>query len=343
MLSYIAKRLIAIPFTLLALSLLIFSLTTFLSPAERAAVFISNPDELQYVDMQELISRYGLDEPFHVQYLKWLKGVLSGDWGWSTTQIMPVTEALRQRIPATIELMFAGQVLIIIGTIAFGTLAAKRHKQWPDNLIRFLITLGFSLPNFVIGIFLLVIFYVWLGILSPGQLGLAATDVVHSQSYVTYTGLNLVDSILNGRLDVFWDTIRHIILPSVTFALGTMAASTRIMRSSMLENMQKGYADTARIKGLPEKRVIDSHVRRNALIPTITFIGMHVPILLGGSVIIETVFNYPGMGLLIVKAAKGLDFATIIGASLAICIIIMISNLVVDLLYGVLSPQLRQQ
>jgi len=343
LIRYITKRIIALPFILVALSIVIFSLTSFLSPSARAAVFVQSIDDLQQYNIDELIKRYDLDQPFHVQYINWAEGVTNGELGWSVSHRMPVADALKQRIPATIELMFLSLVLIFLTTIILGTLAAKHHKRWADNLIRFFVTAGISVPNFVIGLFLLIIFYVSLDIFSPGRLSLAATDIVSSPEYTTYTGMHLIDSLLNGQFFVFWDALKHLILPSIAYASGPIAASTRLMRSSMLENMKRGFADTARIKGLKEQKVIDKHVRRNALIPTVTFMGLEVPVLLGGSVIIETVFNYPGMGLFIVTAAKGLDFAAIIGASLAICIIIMVSNLLVDLMYGILNPQIRQE
>lgn len=340
--KYIFRRIIAIPFILVGLSVIIFSFTLFLTPSERVAVFINSPDAFQYVDTDELIAKYGLDKPFPVQYANWAQGVLRGELGWSTSLRMPVSQVLRQRIPATIELMLLGQIVIIASTVFLGTLAAKKHNQWIDNSIRFGVTISSSVPNFVIGLFLLIIFYVGLGWFAPGRLGVSAMDAVYSEGYTIYTGMHLIDSILNWRLDVFKDALSHIILPTIAYAAGPIAASTRLMRSSMLENMKRGYADTARVIGLREKTVIDRHVRRNALIPTVTFMGLLVPVLLGGSVIIETVFNYSGMGMFIVTAAKGLDFAAIIGASLAVCLIIMIANLAVDLLYGVLNPRLRQ-
>jgi peptide/nickel transport system permease protein len=340
---YILKRIIILPLVLFVLSVLIFSLTAFLSPSARAAVFVTNPEDLQNVDIEQLIERYGLDEPFYIQYVNWAKGAATGELGWSVSHRMPVADVLKQRIPATIELMVLAQIIIFASTIILGTLAAKYHKLWPDTLVRLAVTTGISIPNFVIGIFLLIVFYAGFNILPPGRLSLAATDIVYSSGYTTYTGMHMIDSLLNGEFFVFWDALKHVILPSIAYASGPVSASTRLMRSSILENMKRGYANTARVKGLPENKVITRHVRRNALIPTITYIGMEVPVLLGGSVIIETIFNYPGMGMFIVSAAKGLDFAAIIGASLAICLIIMVSNLLVDLLYGVLNPQLRQE
>ncbi|MCF6464385.1 ABC transporter permease [Clostridium sp. Cult2] len=339
--KYILKRLIAIPIILFILSILIFSLVLFLSPSQRVAVFVSAPEDLQNVSMDELIKRYGLDQPFHIQYINWLKGVLNGELGWSNSARMPVAEALRLRIPATIELMILGQLIVSFSGFFLGTLAAKNHNSFIDVFIRIMTIVGDSIPSFVIGLFLLIIFYVKYDIFSPGRLSLFALDIVHSDQFVTYTGMYLIDSLLNWRLDIFLDALKHIILPSIAYSLGSMSTSVRLMRSSLLENMNKGYVDTAITKGVPEKMVLNKHVRRNALIPFITLTGMQIPKLLGGSVIIETIFNYPGMGTFIITSALGLDFPAIIGSSIAVSIMIMISNLIVDLLYCALNPVMR--
>lgn len=321
--------------------MVIFSLVLFLSPSERVAVFVSSPDALQNISMEDLIVRYGLDKPFYVQYANWMTGILRGELGWSNSARMPIAKALSTRIPATVELLLLGQMIVFFGGIFLGTLAAKHQNRFCDHLIRGITTIGVSIPEFVISLFLLILFYVSYDLFPPGRLSLFATDVVYSQGFVPYTGLHLVDSLLNNRLDVFWDALKHIFLPSIAYSMGGLAAMVRLMRSSILENLSKGYVDTARMKGLSDKMVINRHVRRNAILPSITFMGMQIPSLLGGSVIVETIFNFPGMGTFIVTAAKGLDFPAIIAASLVISLMIIISNLSVDLLYGVFNPQMR--
>lgn len=313
----------------------------FLSPSERVAVFVSSGDALQNTSLDELIEKYDLDAPFYVQYLKWIKGVARGDLGWSDSAGMPISEALALRIPATIELLLAGQLIVFFGGIFLGTLAARHYNSFVDHLIRVATTIGVALPEFVVAILLLVIFYVYFDLLPPGRLGLAATDVICSGTFVNYTGMHVIDGLLNGRLDVCVDALRHLILPSIAYSLGGLAATVRLMRSSLLENLSRGYVNTARLKELSPRLVMNRHVRRNALLPLITFTGMRVPVLLSGAVVVETIFNYPGMGLFIVTAAKGLDFPSIIAASLAVGLIIILSNLIVDLCYLVLNPVIR--
>lgn len=339
--KYILRRIISIPIILFILSIIIFSLILFLSPSERVAVFVSSPDALQNVSMDDLIERYGLDKPFYVQYANWLGGILKGELGWSVSARMPISKALLLRIPATIELLILGQMIIFFGGIILGTLSAINHNQFVDYFIRFVTTIGVSIPEFVISLFLLIIFYVRYDIFPPGRLSLLSTDIVYSQQFVNYTGMHIVDSLINGRIDIFFDAFKHMILPSLSYSIGGLAASVRLMRSSILDNLSKGYVDTARIKGLSDNKVINKHVRRNAMLPSITFMGMQIPALLGGSVIVETIFNYPGMGMFIVNAAQGLDFPAIIASSLVVSIMIIISNLMVDILYGLLNPMIR--
>lgn len=334
----VLKRILSIPLILLVLSVMIFSLVLFLSPSERVAVFVSSSDALQNASLEELIKRYGLDQPFYIQYKTWIVGVLNGNLGWSNSAGMSISDALAQYVPATIELLLTGQAVVFLGGIFFGTLAARKYNRLPDHLIRVGTTLGISIPEFIISLFLLIVFYVSFDLFPPGRLGLAATDVVLSDEFANYSGLHLIDAVLNWRFDVFIDALQHLILPSIAYSLGGLAATVRLMRSSILENLSKGYVNTARLKGLKEKVVLKKHVRRNAMLPLITYTGMRVPVLLSGSVIVETIFNYPGMGLFIVTAALSLDFPAIIAASLAISIIIIVSNLIVDLLYSVLNP-----
>ncbi len=339
--KYILRRILVVPIILLILSCLVFSLVMFLNPYERLAVFIPNPEAMENVPMDDLIERYGLDQPFYVQYFNWLKEVFSGHLGWSPSVRMPVAEALKTRIPATLELMFLGQIIIFFGGVILGTYTAVNHNKFQDHFVRILTILGISLPGFVAGLALLVIFYAWLDIFPPGRLSIWAEDVIYlSKSFKVYTGMHLIDSIINGRFDVFLDALRHIILPSIAYSIGTLSVTVRLMRSTLLETLRNDYVNTARSKGLPERVVINKHARRNAMLPIITFMGARVPVMFGGAVIIETVFNYPGMGTFIVTAAQGLDFPAILGASLFIGLIIILCNLFVDILYGILDPRI---
>ncbi len=339
MLAYILKRLAFLPVLLLVLSVLIFSLVMFLSPYERLAVFIPNLESASAtVSFEELITRYGLDQPFYVQYWNWLGEVLKGNLGWSPSSRMPVSEAIAKNFPATIELMFCGFVIVFFGGISLGTYTAVRHNRAPDQIARVMTIFALSLPEFIFGLLLLVLFYAVLGWFPPGRLSLWAEDIVYSDAFRRYTGMNTVDGLLNWNIPVFLDALRHLVLPSIAYSLGLLSTILRLMRSSLLETLGKEYVLTARAKGLSEKVVINRHARHNALLPVITVAGGIVARMLGGAVIIETVFNFRGMGTFIVDAAQGLDFPAILGFSLMIGIVIIITNLLIDILYVILDP-----
>ncbi len=339
---YILKRLLTLPLILLLLSALIFSLVMFLSPYERLAVFIPNADVVGgSIPFDDLVHRYGLDKPFHEQYLAWLTQVLHGNLGWSPSARMPVAKALAKYFPATVELMLLGCLIIFVGGISLGTFAATHHNRLPDRVARVATIFGVALPEFIFGLVLLVVFYGWLKFFPPGRLSSWAEDVVYLSGYTQYTGMNLVDSLLNGRIDVFLDALRHLVLPAIAYSIGLLSTMLRMMRSSLLETLSKEYVVTARAKGLRERVVNIKHARRNALLPIVTFAGSIVAKMLGGAVIVETVFDYRGMGKFIVTAAQGLDFPAILGASLLIGLIIVITNLLIDILYTVLDPTVR--
>ena len=339
MANYILKRLLMLPVILFILSALIFSLVMFLNPYERLAVFIPNADAVgSSVPFDELVARYGLDKPFYVQYYEWLRRVIHGNLGWSPSARMPVAEAIARYFPATVELMSLGAIIVFAGGIFLGTYSATHHNQFFDQAARVGTSVGVSLPEFIFGLALLVIFYAWLGWFPPGRLSSWAENVVYLSGFHRYTGMNLVDSILNGRFDVFLDALRHLILPAIAYSIGMLSTMLRLMRSSLLETLQKDYVTTARAKGLTENVVIKKHARRNALLPVVTFAGAIVAKMLGGAVIVETVFNYRGMGMFVVTAAQGLDFSAILGFSLLIGVIIVLTNLIIDIMYTLLDP-----
>lgn len=339
MIKYLIKRLLLLPVILLILSMLIFSLVMFLSPYERLAVFIPNADSVgSSIPFDELVVKYGLDKPFYVQYGEWLNRVLHGNLGWSPSARMPVADALKQYFPATFELMLVGGLIVFAGGIFLGTKSATNHNKFFDQASRVGTTIGVSLPEFIFGLLLLVLFYGILGILPPGRMSAWAEDIVYLGNFRHYTGFLLLDSLLNGKLNIFWDVLKHLILPATAYSIGLLSVMQRIVRSSLLETLKKDFVTTARAKGLSESIVIRKHARRNSLLPVVTLSGSMIAKMLGGAAIVETVFNYRGMGMFIIVAAQGLDFPAILGSSLLIGVIIIVTNLIVDILYTILDP-----
>jgi peptide/nickel transport system permease protein len=352
MTAYIIRRLVQLPFTMLGVTVLIFVMLQFLSPVERSALYVQSiPHHEGAIDA--IIRKYGLDDPFYVQYWRWLVGhkdpvsgeieggVIRGDLGFSRTGRQMVTDLIAQRLPATAELALWSCVPIIGGGIFLGIIAAIYHNRFLDQAIRVFATLGWSFPTFVFGLLVLLIFYAKLEWFPPGRLSDSITAVVTSPEFHRYTHMNTFDGLLNLRFDVFWDALRHLILPIITLSYVIWARILRVTRSSMLETLRQDYITTARSKGLSERNVIYRHAFRNALIPVVTIGGMMVVGLLNGVVVTEVIFNYPGMGSAAARAAGSLDALAVLGFVLFGGVVLIAANLIVDVLYAFIDPRIR--
>jgi peptide/nickel transport system permease protein len=340
MVNYIMRRLLILPIIMIGLSLLIFAMLQMLDPAERAVLYVSGPPRTQRA-LQDIIDKYGLDKPIYVQYVNWLDQVVHGNLGWSRTAEEPVAEALKQYFPATIELALWSFLPIMVGGIWLGVQAAVHHDTLVDQGARIFSIVGYSFPTFVFGLLVLLLFYAHLHWLPPGRLSDWATAVVFGPGFHRYTNMYSFDALLNLRLDVFWDSIKHLILPVITLAYVEWALVLRVMRSSMLEVVGQEYVTVARAKGLPFKEVINRHARPNAMIPVATVGGLLLVGLLNGSVITETVFNYHGMGWWAANAALNFDAVSVLGIALFDGFLLILANLVVDVLYAYLDPRIR--
>jgi peptide/nickel transport system permease protein len=230
--------------------------------------------------------------------------------------------------------------VILVG-IYLGVQAAVHQNGFIDQAARIFSIVGTSFPTFVFGLLMLMIFYANLHWLPPGRVSDWASQVVHLSSFHHYTSLLTFDALLNGRFDIFLDAIRHMLLPILTLSYINWATFVRVTRSSMLETLRMEYVTTARAKGLRENDVINKHARPNAMIPVVTLAGFQVIGLLGGVVITETVFNYPGIGAAAASAAAQLDVVTVLGFALFDGLILIVANLVVDVLYAVIDPRVR--
>lgn len=339
MLRFIGRRLLMLPLVMLGVTALLFSLLQFLTPEMRASLYVKDPRQL--ASLEAVIQKYHLRDPMPVQYWTWLKQVLRGDLGYSETAKMPVADALKAFFPATFELALLSFIPIVLLGIRLGTLSAV-HKDGPiDHLSRFAAITGHSLPSFVLGLFLLMVFYGRLKLFPPGRYGLDTDLLVHSDAFRSYTGLLTLDSLLNLKPAVFLDAVKHLFLPALTLTYVSMALMVRITRSSMLEELGKDYVRTARAKGLPESLVVSRHARRNALLPVITLSSLLLVGLLGGVVITETVFDYPGIGRWGVSAAQQLDIPGVLGTALLSSTLFVLANLCTDVLYAFADPRIR--
>ncbi|MEI8131696.1 MAG: ABC transporter permease [Leptolinea sp.] len=354
MTQYIIRRILILPLTLFGVTILIFAMLSFLSPEERSALYVRDIPHNKAA-MDGIIKRYGLRDPIYVQYWHWIAGrpdpvtgkinggIARGDLGYSRYAGQPVSDLIKRRFPATVELSLWSLFPIIGIGIWLGILAAVNHNKLIDQVARVFSIIGYSFPTFVFGLMLLMVFYAKLRWFPSGRLSDWADAIVSAKTFTSYTSLITIDSLLNGRFDVFLDAIRHLVLPIVTLSYVSWAVFLRVTRSSMLETLRQDYVTTARAKGVKEKDVINKHARPNALIPVATIGGLQVAALLGGVVFTETIFNFPGIGSAAASAAGQLDVVTVMGFTLMTGLILIIANLIVDVMYAFLDPRVRLQ
>lgn len=337
--AYIIRRILLMIPTIIGTTLLIFAVTQLLTPEQRAALYIT---ERTVGDIEAVIEKYHLRDPFYIQYAIWIQQVLSGNLGWSTKFKGPVLQIILQRAPASIELgMYCAPVIIITGII-LGKKAAIHKDKAIDHITRATSIIGWSLPSFWLGILLLAIFYSGLGLFEPGRVSDAANAVIHSEKFKIYTGMYTIDGLLNGMPWISLDALKHLILPIVSLTIQIIALMVRVMRSNMLEALSKTYIIAARAKGLTQKEVIDKHATKNALIPVVTLAGMLTAGLLNGVVITEYVFNYPGLGKFAATCAlPPSDLPGVLGFTLLTAFMFVTANLIVDMLYAYLDPRIR--
>ena len=354
MITYIIRRILVLPVIILGVTILIFAMLSLLTPYERASLYVQDVPKRRGA-LESIIEKYGLDDPAYIQYWYWMMGrqdsdtgeinggVLRGDLGFSKTGASSVVKVIGRRLPATAELaVWAAVPMIGIG-IALGVLSAVHHNRFIDQVLRVFSIIGWSIPTFVFGLIVLMLFYAKLGWFPPGRLSDWAWQIIQSDAFTRYTQMNTLDALLNLRLDIFWDALKHLTLPIITLAYLNWAYLLRVTRSSMLDTLRQEYMTTARSKGLRESMVIWKHGLVNALIPIITIGGLVLIGLFNGVVITETIFNYPGMGSFLAQAALSLDVISVLGITFFSSMVLVTGNLVVDVLYGFADPRIRLQ
>lgn len=334
MLKWFAKRLVLLVFVLFGVTLVTFVLSHII-PGDPARMMVGQRASEE--TLRQVRHSLGLDRPLSVQYLTYLNALLHGQLGISIRTQQPVLHDLANYFPATLELAIYAFLIAILAGIPLGVLTAvKRNTIW-DHLGRVISIGGVSLPVFWSGLVGILIFYAHLGWLPPS----GRVDIGFNPA-VQITGLYTVDSILTGNWPVFWNSLWHLVLPATTLSYVQLAAITRQMRASMLEVLSQDYIRTARANGLPEWYLLIRYAVRNALTPTLTVVGLSFGALLGGAVVTETIFGWPGMGKYVVDSIAYLDFPAIMGFTLLIAVGYVLINLCVDLLYHVLDPQIRE-
>lgn len=325
MLKYILQRALALALTLLGVSILVF-LLVHLTPGDPVRIMLG--EQARPADVERLNALYGFDQPLPVQYFKWLGNALSGNLGQSIRSQVPVTELLAERLPATIELAIASLVLALVIGIPLGVLAAVKRNTIFDITSMLISLFGVAAPNFWLGLLLLTTIAInisWIPIFGRGPSVIEGFSTLFSTG--SFTGL--------------FDALRYLLLPSLALGASIMALITRLTRSSLLEVIRLDYVRTATAKGLHPARVIFRHALRNALMPVVTVVGVQFGSLLGGAIVTEVVFAWPGLGRLIVDSISQRDFPVVQGSILMLATIFVFANLLVDLSYSLLNPRIR--
>lgn len=319
------RRLFALALTLLGVSVIVF-LLVHLAPGDPVRIMLG--EQARPADVERLNRIYGFDQPLPVQYLKWLGNALRGDLGVSIRSQTPVVELVGQRLPATVELAIASLVLAVLIGIPLGVLAAMTRNSVIDLASMVVALVGVAAPNFWIGLILLsgvAANVSWVPVFGRGPGFLAAIG-----TFVT-------------SLDVkpLFDSVRHLLLPSIAVGASIMALITRLTRSQLLEVLNLDYVRTARAKGVRDLRVVFKHALRNAMVPVVTIIGVQFGALLGGAIVTEVVFAWPGIGRLIVDSISQRDFPVVQGSILMLAAVFVVANLLVDLSYSLINPRIR--
>lgn len=332
--NYLIRRLVLLIPTMFGLSLLTFAISHVVpaDPAKLAAGPRASEAMIETIRQQ-----FGLDQPLPRQYVTYLGDLLRGNFGDSILTRRPVGDDLKERFPATFELVLYAMILAVAAGIPLGIIAAVNQNGWPDQLSRLFAISSVSIPQFWFAL-LLQLFLAS----SLGWLPLSRRLPTLAQPPERVTGLLTIDSLLAGQTDTFWLALKHLAMPVFVLSLGSMAIITRTLRGDLLEVFNQDFIRTARAKGLAERAVLLRHTLRNAFIPSLTMIGLSFGWTLGGTILVEAVFDWPGIGNYAVEATGRLDFNPIMGVTLLVGVIFILINLVVDLLYGVVDPRITR-
>lgn len=331
--SYILKRILLMIIVLFGVSCIIFFIAHVI-PADPISAMLGGNAPADVIERME--EKLGYNKPIWVQFTDFIRGAVVGDFGVSLRTNNPVMQDINNYFPATLELTILAMIIAVILGVTLGILSAVYRNKWIDQFSRFFSIIGVSMPVFWTGLLLLLLFYYKLGWFSgAGRLGFFTSPPQH------ITGMYLFDSLVTANWPVFKDALDHIILPAFCLGFLSTASIARTIRASMLDIMKQEYITTAKAKGLSKFIVIVRHTLKNALIPTVTIIGLTFGSMLEGAVLTETVFSLPGLGRYITAGLLALDYNSVMGGTLYIAFIYSLVNLLVDVLYAVLDPRMR--
>ncbi len=335
MIRFIVKRVVLIIPILIGLTVIMFVISRML-PGD--PVGLAAGPNATAAEIAAYAREFGLDRPLWVQYWDYATGLLRGDFGVSIFTRREVAQDLATYLPATLELVFAALALAIVLGIPAGLLAAVYRNRWPDYLSSVSAIAAISMPRFFLGLLLQLFFAMWLM-----WLPLGGRFPIIWEPPTGITGFYTIDALLTGDFEGFAMACRHLALPAIAMSLSPLATIMRMMRASTLEVMQQDYVTTARALGLSQRLIIFKYVARNAISATLTVIGLYFGWMLGGTVLVETVFDWPGLGLYATQAIVAQDFMPVVSVAFVIGLLFVTANIVIDVLYGVINPKVRYE
>jgi peptide/nickel transport system permease protein len=333
MLAFIARRILLLVPVMVGLTMLVFAITRLLpgDPARLAAGPNASPAQIA-----EITQEFGLDRSLPAQYWTYATGLVHGNWGMSIYSRRPVLRDLEDYLPATLELVLYAMALAVVLGIPLGLLAAVHRNRWPDMLTSVVSLGAISMPRFFLGLLFQLGFAMWLGWLPlSGRFPLDEDPPPHLTGFLT------LDALAAGDLHALGIALQYLALPAIAMSLSPLATIVRMMRASTIEVLQQDYVMTERALGLSHRLILFKYVLKNAISATLTVIGLYFGWLLGGTVLVETVFDWPGIGLYATSAVLTQDFMPIIGVTLCIGTLFVLVNLLVDVIYALLNPRIR--
>lgn len=347
-LKFVLRRLLWVLITLLVITAIIYGVVM-LAPVEvRARLYMGKrvrmfmPPELERRTIERIIREHGLNDPYPIQYFRWASRLIRGEWGWSPILRSDVLDALLVRTPATAELTFYSLLLFIPLGLVSGAAVGWKQGRIADHGFRLAAFIATSIPPFILGLVLLSVFYVGLHWFLPGQLGVSESLAIRASSFKTFTGLLTIDGLLNGRLDISLDAMRHLVLPVVTLSLVHWATLGRVTRASMIEELGKEYIVAAHARGLPQRRVLWRHALRNAMVPALTSSALSAASLVTGVYIVEVVFGWPGVSKLITSSMWQPDASLAAGFAVYSVLVVLLVMILLDVVQAIADPRIRE-
>jgi peptide/nickel transport system permease protein len=336
--EYVLRRLIMAVFVLISVSILTFLIARVV-PSDPAAAWVGpRPTREQIARARDLL---GLDKPLHEQYLRYMDGLVQGDFGTSIITHQPILTDLKTYLPATLELVTASMLIALVIGLPLGVLSGARKGSWLDHATRLVSVAGVSMPTFWLGLILQLVFFSWLGILPLS--GRISTQTALFSRIEPITGFYLIDSAIMGNSVAFQDALLHIILPAFTLASFAIGLTIRMTRSTMIEVLSEKFIFAARAAGIPERTVLFVLTLKNALVPTLTLLGLSFVYSLTGAILVEVIFSWPGLGTYVTGAVLSLDFPVIVSVTVVVTVFYVFVNLLLDLIQAMIDPRVSLQ